>query len=144
MISEDHVTLKTGAMMLRIQLRSRESIAFLNKWNIKLLFYILILFHNITVFFHIFWSYKCSLGKPERLLSKTFNQSHRHQTFEQKCNQHFSSHITALCDNLPNQSLKNIFILVCRFKNDTYMFDLINAKERWNYQLQTKFQSFFH
>ncbi len=47
MISEDHVTLKTGGMMLKIQLRITEIHYILNyikiENNIKI-------FHNITVF----------------------------------------------------------------------------------------------
>ncbi len=51
MISEDHVTLKTGVMMLKIQLRIT-GIHFVFKYikiN-KVLFYIANIFHNLIVF----------------------------------------------------------------------------------------------
>ncbi len=41
MISEDHVTLKTGVMMLEIHR---------NNYSLTQLFYIRIIFHNFTVF----------------------------------------------------------------------------------------------
>ncbi len=48
MISEDHMTLKTGVMMLKIQLRITE-INYILKY-IHIEFFIVIIFHNITVF----------------------------------------------------------------------------------------------
>ncbi len=45
MISEDHVTLKTAVMMLKIQLRITEINIHIEKFNS-----ILIIFHNFTVF----------------------------------------------------------------------------------------------
>ncbi len=49
MISEDHVTLKTGVMMLKIQLRITEINYSLTHSHRKQLLYIIII-NNITVF----------------------------------------------------------------------------------------------
>ncbi len=50
MISEDHVTLKTGVLMLKIQ-RCITEIIYINIYsNMKPILEIAIIFHNITVF----------------------------------------------------------------------------------------------
>ncbi len=48
-ISEDHVTLKTGVMMMKIQICITE----INYSHRKQLFEIVIIFHNFTVFYCI-------------------------------------------------------------------------------------------
>ncbi len=48
MISEDHVTLKTGVMMLKIQLWNKLHYTIYS--HRKQLFLIVIIFHNFTVF----------------------------------------------------------------------------------------------
>ncbi len=50
MISEDHVTLKTGVMMLKIQMHITEINDILTDSYRIFLFWIVIIFHNITVF----------------------------------------------------------------------------------------------
>ncbi len=64
MISEDHVTLKTGVMMLKIQL-------YLNYIQIEK--YLVKIF-NISQYliFDCFWTKKCSFGEHKRHLSKHF------------------------------------------------------------------------
>ncbi len=52
MISEDHVTLKTGEMMLKIHLRITEiNYSLLHIHIGNSFFFIIIIFHNFTVFF---------------------------------------------------------------------------------------------
>ncbi len=50
MISEDHVTLKTGVMMLKIQLCNTEINYILQYIQTENIFLIAIISHNITVF----------------------------------------------------------------------------------------------
>ncbi len=61
MISEDHVTLKTGVMMLKIH---RNKLQFILYSHRKQIIYIIIIFHN---FYSIFD--QCSLGEHKRRLS---------------------------------------------------------------------------
>ncbi len=49
MISEDHVTLKTGVMMLKIQLWSQNKLYFKVYENRKLLLWIAIIFQKIKI-----------------------------------------------------------------------------------------------
>jgi len=63
MISEDHVTLKTGGMMLKIQL-------FITRINyLSLYIHMENSYYNYLTFFTAFF-YQCSLGEQKRLLSK--------------------------------------------------------------------------
>ncbi len=64
MISEDHVTLKTGVMMMKIH---RNKLQFNTYSHRKQMFYIVIIFQIFTVFL----SNKCSLGEQKILFSKT-------------------------------------------------------------------------
>ncbi len=50
MISEDHVTLKTGVMMMKIQIWSQKYITFTTYVHKKHLFYLATLYHNFPVF----------------------------------------------------------------------------------------------
>jgi len=58
MISEDHVTLKTGVMMLKIQLRIT-ALIYIHIENSIL---------NCNNFLLHFWSNKCSFGEQKKLL----------------------------------------------------------------------------
>ncbi len=69
MISEDHVTLKTGVMILKIQLRITEiKLHFNIDSNRKHLFEIVIIFHN---FYCTFGQINAALGEEEETSSKT-------------------------------------------------------------------------
>ncbi len=63
MISEDHVTLKTGVMMLKIQLRITE-INYISTY-----FHTEICYNNISTFYCHFLSNKCRLVEQKRLFS---------------------------------------------------------------------------
>ncbi len=68
MISEDHVTLKTGVMMLKIQIYITGINYILKYIQIE----VILNCNNITqyyCFYCIFWSNKCSLGEQKRLLT---------------------------------------------------------------------------
>jgi len=69
MISEDHVTLKTAVMMLKIQFCRRNKLHFKMYSNRTQLFEIVIIFHIITVLLYFLLN-KCSLGKHKRLVSE--------------------------------------------------------------------------
>ncbi len=76
---KDHVTLKTGLMMLKIQLCLTGINCMLK--HIKL--------ENdsitILLFLLYFWSNKCSFGAHKRLISKKCEKPYQPQTFERKC-----------------------------------------------------------
>ncbi len=67
MISEDHVTLKTGVMMLKIHINKLKFNLYSHR---KQLIYIII-FHNFLLYF---WWNKCSLAEQKRL-KWSLNQS---------------------------------------------------------------------
>ncbi len=62
MISEDHVTLKTAVMMLKIQLRITE---------IHYIRFTAILNYNITLLLQYFWFNKCSLDEQKKGKNRT-------------------------------------------------------------------------
>jgi len=83
MISEDHVILKTGVMMLKIQLHITEINYILTIYSQKKLFEIVAICHNISDL-TVFIFNKCSLGEQKGLLL-----SFRPQIFGRWCIYHF-------------------------------------------------------
>ncbi len=72
MISEDHVTLKTEVMMLKIQLRITNKLHFTIYSHRKYLFQIVKIFHNFTVFIYIFDQINAAL-----VIRRIFFQKHK-------------------------------------------------------------------
>ncbi len=81
MISEDHVTLKTGVMTLKISFDHRNKLHFTIYIKYEnCYFFIVIITHNITVFL----SNKCTLGEHNGLISEHY-KFELFQIFDQYC-----------------------------------------------------------
>ncbi len=68
MISEDYVTLKTAAMMLKIQLCITGMNSILQCIKIENSYFQIKIYFTILVFLQYVWSNKCSLGEQKSLL----------------------------------------------------------------------------
>ncbi len=71
MISEDHVTLKTEVMPLKIQLCITGINYILNYSQTEKSFFKFIFYFKISLFLLYFSPNKCSLGESKKLISKT-------------------------------------------------------------------------